>query len=207
MAHNDITRASPKEIGSFFKWLLYQSTLFQFSPSTKKVLKNKVNNYFSMMQIKKNFQIVLTGERAQIKGREERRERWKLTTGVIFKILPSVCSGWRLRLGRSPELCSSTIWGIEDPRDLSLTSFLHEKTESGLCSGTSACFEVVHLEFQCLFICLLAIRCPWSGFPNLLNLSFLICNMKVVLSTLGLAVDIENNECNRQVPGMQEAQT
>lgn len=70
MARNYITRASPKEIGSFFKRLLYPSTLLQFSPCYQEVpffKKKNVNNYFSK---KENFQIVFTGERRQMKERE-----------------------------------------------------------------------------------------------------------------------------------------
>lgn len=50
-----------------------------------------------------------------------------------------------VRLGRNPELDSSTIRDIEDPRELHLISFFsHEGTESGLWSGTGSCHDVLH---------------------------------------------------------------
>lgn len=39
--------------------------------------------------------------------------------------------------------------------------------------------------------------------PNFGEPQFLICKMKVVLFTLGLTVEIENNECNQSVLGTQ----
>lgn len=99
MARNYITRASPKEIGSFFKRLLYPSTLLQFSPCYQEV------PFFK----KKKCQQLFLQERelpnSLYRGKEtnegERVREWNWTIVIISKTPLLTCAVQLVSLGRS----------------------------------------------------------------------------------------------------------
>lgn len=53
----------------------------------------------------------------------------------IISMSPPSCIQTGPEAGRSPELGSSAIWALENPRKLHLASFLHKETELELRSG------------------------------------------------------------------------